>query len=143
MHVWQDSPCCYRLAVHSAQATDLLQWLRCCQSRLVHSPLAKPSYLAQVAIQDPEHCSSSSSSSTHQHQQSPTATPSASLLQDLAHPWARAFDRNITEHVASATDWLLQRAAPLLPGDLAKRARRAVMQAANWATTPLLDHTSW
>jgi hypothetical protein len=45
--------------------------------------------------------------------------------------------------VASAADWLLQRAAPLLPGDLAKRARRAALQAANWATTPLLDHTSW
>lgn len=69
--------------------------------------------------------------------------PSTHTLQDLAHPWARAFDRNITEYVVSATDWLLQRAGRLLPSALAKSVRRGALQVANWATTPLLDHTSW
>jgi hypothetical protein len=74
----------------------------------------------------------------------PTAT--------LAHPWARAFDRNTTEWINAAAEALVGPVAAvldaLLPAAAWGRRLRAwllprVAAAANRMSTPLLDITAW
>jgi hypothetical protein len=70
----------------------------------------------------------------------------------LAHPWARAFDANITEWLNAAAEALVRPLAVLLdvmlPGAAWGRRLRdwllpRVAAAANRMSTPLLDHTAW
>jgi hypothetical protein len=68
----------------------------------------------------------------------------------IAHPWARAFDKNITEWINDAAEALLAPLCGLLgllrPGWgvwLRQWAMPRVAAAANRMSTPLLDNTAW
>lgn len=68
----------------------------------------------------------------------------------IAHPWARAWGHNITEYINAAAEALLKpglgllaRLNPKLSSRLGQAVLPRVAAAANWLSTPLLDHTAW
>lgn len=70
--------------------------------------------------------------------------------QHIAHPWARAFDKNVTEWAQDAAEALLAPVCGLVglfKPSWALRLRHWVLSgvtaAANRFSTPLLDHTAW
>ncbi|KAF6260083.1 hypothetical protein COO60DRAFT_931819 [Scenedesmus sp. NREL 46B-D3] len=68
----------------------------------------------------------------------------------IPHPWARAWGANVTDYVNAAAEKLLAPGLALLSWFAPETGRRVkqaalarVAAAANWASTPLLDHTAW
>jgi hypothetical protein len=68
----------------------------------------------------------------------------------IAHPWARAWGANITEYINAAAAAVLKPGFKLLSlfaPKMSARMQQAVLgrvaAAANWMSTPLLDHTAW
>jgi hypothetical protein len=68
----------------------------------------------------------------------------------IAHPWARAWGANITEYINAAAEALarpgfalLSVVAPVTSQRVKAAMMARVAAAANWISTPLLDHTAW
>lgn len=68
----------------------------------------------------------------------------------IAHPWARAYGANITDYINAAARALLKPGFkvlswfnPKLANRLQQRVLGWVEGAANYISTPLLDHMAW
>lgn len=70
--------------------------------------------------------------------------------RQLPHPWARAWDANIADWLTAAAGALLapglalaRAISPAAAASVREALLGRVRAAANWATTPVLDHTAW